>query len=114
MLQLLPQKIGEATQFLSKFVNDILVVIWLEAKKEETKEKTVMFFLHKAVKETLSPVQNQKITKASRCPPVIRTENDTLHGNTLLENGIQQTKRAPHRKTAAGCPIIYASVIRDG
>mgnify|MGYP004712619997 FL=1 len=48
-----------------------------------------MFFLHKAVKETLSPVQNQKITKASRCPPVIRTENDTLHGNTLLQNGIQ-------------------------
>jgi len=38
-LQLLPQKIGEATQFLSKLINDILVVICMEAKKEETKKK---------------------------------------------------------------------------
>lgn len=63
-----------------------------------------MFFLHKAVKETLSPVQNKKITKASRCAPVSRTENDTLRGNTLPENGIQQTKRAPHRKNRCGVP----------
>lgn len=78
------EKIGEATQFLSELVNDILVVNRMETDKETAPEETVVFSLRKTVQQTFSIAENQKTdTTVTLHAPRIQTAHDTLRGNAL-------------------------------